>query len=71
MHHWLRVLKPGGHLVVTIPEEDLYEQGRFPSTFNLDHKWTFTIHKQKSWSAKSKGPTTLCDKKEQNNHGTL
>lgn len=53
MHHWLRTLKPGGHLVVLIPDEDLYEQGVFPSTFNSDHKWTFTIHKRASWSGKS------------------
>lgn len=53
MTHWLRVLKPNGHLVITIPEEDLYEQGIFPSTNNDDHKWTFTIAKAKSWSKKS------------------
>lgn len=53
MHHWLRVLKAGGHLVVTVPDEDLYEQGIFPSTFNQDHKWTFTMHKASSWSDKS------------------
>jgi SAM-dependent methyltransferase len=34
LKHWLRVLRPGGHLVVMIPDEDLYEQGVFPSTFN-------------------------------------
>ncbi|MBI3712470.1 MAG: class I SAM-dependent methyltransferase [Burkholderiales bacterium] len=51
--HWLRVLKPSGHLIVTIPDEDLYEQGQFPSSFNYDHKWTFTLHKQQSWSPKS------------------
>jgi SAM-dependent methyltransferase len=50
LHHWLRVLKPGGHLVVTVPDEDLYEQGVFPSTFNSDHKWTFTMQKSRSWS---------------------
>jgi SAM-dependent methyltransferase len=51
--HWLRVLKPGGHLIVTVPDEDMYEQGVFPSTFNSDHKWTFTMHKARSWSPKS------------------
>ena len=51
--NWLRVVRPGGHLVVTVPDEDLYEQGIFPSTFNRDHKWTFTIFKQTSWSPKS------------------
>jgi predicted SAM-dependent methyltransferase len=53
LHHWLRVLKRGGHLVVVIPDEDMYEQGVFPSTFNSDHKWTFTMHKAQSWSEKS------------------
>lgn len=53
MHHWLRVLQPGGHMIVTVPDEDLYEQGQFPSTFNADHKWTFTLHKKQSWSPKS------------------
>ena len=50
---WFRVLRPGGHLVITVPDEDLYEQGVFPSTFNRDHKHTFTIHKARSWSAAS------------------
>ena len=51
--HWLRVIREGGHLVITIPDEDMYEQGIFPSTFNRDHKWTFTIYKSKSWSSSS------------------
>jgi SAM-dependent methyltransferase len=50
---WLRVTRAGGHLVITVPDEDLYEQGTFPSTFNRDHKWTFTIHKRASWSERS------------------
>lgn len=53
LEHWLRVVKPGGHLVVMVPDEDLYEQGMFPSTFNSDHKHTFTICKQQSWSERS------------------
>ena len=53
LDNWIRILKPGGHMVCLIPDEDLYEQGEFPSTFNLDHKHTFTIHKRKSWSQQS------------------
>jgi len=53
LRNWLRVVRPGGHVIVTIPDEDLYEQGVFPSTFNLDHKVTFTLFKEKSWSPKS------------------
>lgn len=53
LDNWIRILKPGGHLVCLVPDEDLYEQGRFPSVFNSDHKHTFTIHKKASWSEKS------------------
>ncbi|HEX4879631.1 MAG TPA: class I SAM-dependent methyltransferase [Limnobacter sp.] len=48
--NWLRVLKPGGHLVFQVPDEDLYEQGVWPSRFNNDHKHTFTMAKAQSWS---------------------
>lgn len=50
LRNWFRVVRPGGYLIVTVPDEDLYEQGVFPSTFNHDHKWTFTILKTRSWS---------------------
>ena len=56
---WFRVLKQGGYLVVTVPDEDLYEQGKFPSTFNADHKHTFSICKTKSWSPRSINVTAL------------
>jgi SAM-dependent methyltransferase len=54
LRNWLRIVKPGGYIVVLIPDEDLYEQGVFPSTYNPDHKSTFTIFKPKSWSDKSR-----------------
>lgn len=50
---WWKLVKPGGHLFVLVPDEDLYEQGVFPSRFNDDHKATFTISKSASWSPKS------------------
>ncbi|MRW85659.1 methyltransferase domain-containing protein [Pseudoduganella sp. FT26W] len=53
MKNWIRICRKGGHLVLTIPDEDLYEQGVWPSTFNSDHKWTFTIYKSASWSPRS------------------
>ena len=53
LRNWLRIVKPGGYVVALVPDEDLYEQGVFPSTNNLDHKHTFTIFKEKSWSSKS------------------
>lgn len=53
LKNWFRILKPDGYLVVTIPEEDLYEQGTWPSNKNLDHKWSFTIWKEHSWAPNS------------------
>jgi SAM-dependent methyltransferase len=53
LKNWFRVVKTGGYLIITVPDEDLYEQGIFPSTFNRDHKWTFTIFKEKSWSERT------------------
>lgn len=53
LQEWFQILKPGGHLFILVPDEDLYEQGGFPSYFNDDHKWTFTLSKRKSWSPQS------------------
>lgn len=53
LKNWFRILKPGGHMVVMVPDEDLYERGIFPSISNSDHKWTFTIWKKQSWSSRS------------------
>jgi SAM-dependent methyltransferase len=50
IQEWWKLVRPGGHLFFIVPDEDLYEQGVFPSRFNLDHKATFTISKTKSWS---------------------
>lgn len=53
LRNWVRIVRPGGYIVILIPDEDLFEQSQFPSTFNRDHKWTFTIWKEKSWSTRS------------------
>lgn len=43
--NWLRVVKPGGHLIVTVPDFDLYEGGVWPSRWNADHKHAFSLHR--------------------------
>jgi SAM-dependent methyltransferase len=66
--NWIRICKPGGFIITTIPDEDLYEQGGWPSTFNGDHKTSWTILKKQSWSPVSKNVFDLlsyfCDKIE-------
>lgn len=54
LQRWWELVKPGGHLVLVVPDEDLYEQGVFPSTSNPDHKTTWTIWKPESWSQESR-----------------
>jgi SAM-dependent methyltransferase len=53
LRNWFRAVKEGGWLIVIVPDEDLYEQGVFPSSYNRDHKWTFTVFKGSSWSHRS------------------
>jgi len=50
LQQWWALVKPGGYLVIVVPDEDLYEQGAWPSLFNADHKATFRLGKLKSWS---------------------
>lgn len=45
VRRWWEVVKPGGHLIIAVPDEDLYEQGAWPSVFNPDHKHSFTTFK--------------------------
>lgn len=40
---WSRLLKPGGYMIIVVPDERLYEQGIWPSIFNEDHKHSFRI----------------------------
>lgn len=50
LSNWWRVLRPGGHLIVMVPDEDLYEQAVWPSVNNTDHKSTWSIFKTETWS---------------------
>lgn len=49
----IECVRIGGYLIITVPDEDMYEHGQWPSQFNHDHKWSFTIHKAKSAMPKS------------------
>lgn len=41
--NWVRVVKPGGFLIITIPSEQLYERNQWPSVFSGEHHWSFTL----------------------------
>jgi SAM-dependent methyltransferase len=59
-----RVVKKGGYIILTVPDEDMYEQGVWPSTYNHDHKHTFTIAKKESWSPVSINVLDILNKLE-------
>ena len=40
---WWTLVKPGGYLITVVPDEELYEQGYWPSHFNADHKSMFRV----------------------------
>lgn len=43
VQEWFRVLKTGGHLVIVVPHQFLYEKKKFmPSRWNEDHKHYYT-----------------------------
>ncbi|HEY1921923.1 MAG TPA: class I SAM-dependent methyltransferase [Tepidisphaeraceae bacterium] len=42
LHHWARIVKPGGFLYFVVPEYVLYEKMTWPSMFNSDHKQSFS-----------------------------
>lgn len=40
---WWRLVRPGGALVIVVPDAELYEQGHWPSRWNGDHKTTWGL----------------------------
>ena len=53
LQRWWRLVRPGGHMILVVPEEDLYEQGNWPSLFNREHTCTFRLDRETTWSPRS------------------
>lgn len=53
LQEWWKLVETDGYLYVVVPDEDLYEQGVWPSRYNSDHKHTFTLSKAVSWNINS------------------
>lgn len=45
LRSWIRIVKPGGIVFFTVPDETLYEHDIWPSTFHKGHLWSFTTKK--------------------------
>jgi SAM-dependent methyltransferase len=46
LNSWWELVRPGGWLVLVVPDEELYEQNIWPSLFNPDHKSSFRFQGQ-------------------------
>jgi SAM-dependent methyltransferase len=60
LEQWWQLVKPGGSMIIVVPDEDLYEQGVWPSLFNRDHSATFRLNKRDSWSPVSYDLGEVC-----------
>lgn len=58
---WWELVKPNGYLIVVVPDEDLYEQGMWPSFFSSEHRSTFRLGSDQSWSPVSFDLKKLCE----------
>src|SRR5712692_3135582 len=50
---WCSLVKSGAHMVIVVPDEDLYQEGVWTSRFNAEHKATFRLRGIGSWSCNS------------------
>lgn len=41
--NWIRVVRTGGYLVITVPDEVMYEKNRWPSIMTREHNWSFRM----------------------------
>ena len=54
---WLEMVKPGGLIIATVPDYELYEHLTFPSKWNAGHRstWSMTLEKRPSHRPDSQG----------------
>jgi predicted SAM-dependent methyltransferase len=53
LSNWFKKIKSGGYLVFTVPDENMYENLKWPSQWTNEHLWSFTIYKKHSAMPKS------------------
>ena len=47
MTNWLRIVKPGGYVIIMVPDFSMYEREIFPSIYNNQHKHGFSLKQSK------------------------
>lgn len=49
LFQWWSLVREGGYLAITIPDFELYEKTDWPSRYNTDHKWAFSLDPDPGW----------------------
>ena len=39
--NWIRLVKVDGYLIITVPDEEMYEKNQWPSIMNIQHHYSF------------------------------
>jgi SAM-dependent methyltransferase len=61
LRSWIQCLKPGGHVVATVPDWELYEKETWPSKFNSGHRSVWTMNGGVPvFNAMQAGVTRIC-----------
>ena len=47
------------YIIITIPDEEMYEHNTWPSMFNDDHKWSFTFTRKLSFDTRASLPKSI------------
>lgn len=48
LKNWVRVTKSGGYLYIVVPDYTLFEHHLWPSTCNVNHTHSFSLHLSRS-----------------------
>lgn len=64
LRNWTRVCVRGGYVICTVPSWEMYEHRTWPSRFNSDHKWAFSL-------VEHGGPVVLLSKEVLSSFGSV
>ena len=44
LENWVRVVRPGGYVIVTVPDWEMYERFTWPSRYGVGHIYAYTLN---------------------------
>lgn len=59
LRSWIRMLKPGGYIIATVPDFDLYEKCAWPSRWNAGHRSAWTMDRDVNRAVMGDSPCYL------------